>query len=97
LSQTDSDVPTLARIALQRLGEELELSHLDQVGDDFDIFAALDSFAIVELLMTTESVLEEATGSYFPLANEKIFDAENSPLQSFDRWVAHIEEQRARA
>lgn len=97
MSQTDSDARSLARVALKRLADELELDQINDIEGDFDIFEAIDSFAIVELLMITESVLEEATGSYIPLANEKIFDAEHSPLHSFDSWAAHIEEQKARA
>lgn len=97
MSQIDFDARSLARVALKRLADELDLSQLDGIGGDFDIFEAIDSFAIVELLLITESVLEEATGSYIPLANEKIFDAEHSPLHSFNSWTAHIEEQKASA
>lgn len=97
LSQNDPNARSLARAALKRLAEELELDQLGPIDGDFDIFAAIDSFAIVELLMITEAMLEEETGTYVPLANEKIFDAEHSPLHSFDRWAAHIEEQMCRA
>ncbi len=97
MSQTNSNTRSLAHDALKRLADELELAQFDDLDGDFDIFEAIDSFAIVELLMITEAMLEEATGSYIPLANEKIFDAEHSPLHSFDRWSAHIEEQRAGA
>lgn len=97
LSKNEPDVRSLARAALKRLSDELELEQLGAIEDDFDIFEAIDSFAIVELLMITEAMLEEEGGTYVPLANEKIFDAEHSPLHSFERWAAHIEEQRCRA
>jgi hypothetical protein len=97
LSATDTTSRSIARRGIERVAEELEIEALAAIGDDFDVFGAIDSFAVVELLMTTEALLEEAAGRYVPLADEKIFDAEHTPLRSFERWAAYIEEQRQSA
>ena len=95
---TDSSTETIVRNALAQTGEELGLKHL--VADlpaDFDIMESISSFAAVELLMATETAIEEVTGSYVPLADENLFDAQKSPFRRLDSWIAFVEEQRANA
>lgn len=94
MSATDTTSGYIARAAIDRVADELRIDALSGISGDFDIFEAVDSFAIVELLMTTETLLEDAGGAYVPLADEKIFDAGHSPLRSLDRWIAYIEERR---
>ncbi|TXN75950.1 hypothetical protein FV228_01995 [Methylobacterium sp. WL18] len=76
---------TLARLA-QMWGRP---EFMDPAAED-DLFSHLDSFAIVELLMETESEIERAVGRYVPLASESILDAEKSPLLRFQGWTDYV-------
>ena len=63
--------------------------------EDLNILDAVDSMAIVELLLETESLLEEHTGEYIPLADDTIFDASASPLRRWSDWVAFVQRRHA--
>jgi hypothetical protein len=63
---------------------------------DSDLFSAMDSFAVVDLLLETEALLERAAGRYIALGDERVFDALQSPLRRWSDWVAHVEACRAR-
>ena len=95
MSDIDASSRSVALAAIERVAAELELEPLKDIVGDYDIFAAIDSFAIVELLMTTEAQLEEVTGTYVPLADEKIFDAEHSPLRSSRASINYTKPTRA--
>jgi len=77
--------------ALRRVNENVRSPQLESVGPETNVFDAVDSMAIVDLLLETESLLEEKTGDYIPLADETIFDASASPLRRWSDWVAHVE------
>ena len=63
---------------------------VDHIDDDTNILETLDSFAVVDVVMETESLLEVALGRYVPLADETIFDAEKSPFRAWHLWRAHV-------
>lgn len=95
---TDTSTEIIVRGALAQTGEELGLDHLvADLPGDFDIMNSISSFAAVELLMATEAAIEEATGSYVPLADENLFDAEKSPFRRLDSWIAFVGDQLANA
>lgn len=83
--------------ALRRVNEHVQAPELESVTPDLDIFDAVDSMAIVDLLLETESLLEEQTGAYVPLADDTIFDASKSPLKRWSDWVAFVERRHADA
>lgn len=83
--------------ALRRVNEHVQSPGLEQVTPDLDIFDAVDSMAIVDLLLETEAILEEQTGVYVPLADDTIFDASKSPLMRWSDWVAFVERRHADA
>jgi hypothetical protein len=82
--------------ALRRVNENVQAPGLDPVGPDTNVFDQVDSMTIVDLLLETESLLEEKTGEYVPLADETIFDASASPLRKWSDWVAHVERHHVR-
>ncbi len=57
-----------------------------------DVYERLDSFAVVELLLETESEIERTVGRYVPLANESILDSTKSPLRRFQGWIDYVAE-----
>lgn len=84
------DIAGLAAAALQQVSTELALPEPIRLSDETDLFAQVDSFTIVDLLLETEQQLEAALGRYVPLGDEAVFDAEKSPLRRWANWVAHI-------
>jgi hypothetical protein len=86
----------LLKEALRRINEDVRSPALEAVGPETDLFDAVDSMVIVDLLLETESLLEEKTGNYVSLADETIFDAGASPLLKWRDWVTHVERCHAR-
>jgi hypothetical protein len=77
--------------ALATVIENLETNAPIELDTATNIFDAIDSFAIVDLLLETEARIESAYGRYVPLADESIFDAEKSPLKNWSAWNAYVE------
>jgi hypothetical protein len=63
---------------------------LADLGTDGDLFDQIDSFAVVELLLLTETEVETALGRYVPLADEKVLDASQSPLLRLSSWIEYV-------
>ncbi len=82
----------IVRRVLAELSSEWSRPELADLALDYDLFAEIDSFAIVELLLQTEAEVESATGTYLPLADESVLDADKSPLRDLRRWVAYVAE-----
>jgi acyl carrier protein len=87
-----SPIEAAVRTTIDRLSATWGKPELAAPGAETDLFEALDSFAIVELLMETESEVERSIGRYVPLANEKILDSALSPLRQYRDWVAYVVE-----
>lgn len=62
----------------------------DQVNWDFNIFDAVDSFSLVNILLETELAVENLSGKYTPLASELLFDALKSPFLKWSDWVDYV-------
>lgn len=58
---------------------------------DTNLFEIVDSFAIVGVLLESESAIEENFGQYIPLADETIFDASKSPFLCWKDWVDYVQ------
>jgi hypothetical protein len=84
------DIEAVLREALRRVNEETKCDALEAVCAETNIFDAVDSMTIVDLLLESESLLEAETGEYVALAGESIFDAEHSPLRRWGDWVAYV-------
>jgi hypothetical protein len=80
----------LAREAFANLEAEIDLSIDIEIVDSTNLLELLDSMDVVGLIMETEALIEAETQRYVPLANDKSFDADGSPLRSFGSWVAYI-------
>lgn len=85
------DVARIAGEALKSVLENVETDTPVELNDGTNIFDAVDSFAIVDLLLETEGRIEQEIGRYVPLADETIFDAEKTPLKNWSTWVAYVE------
>lgn len=85
------DVARITGEALMSVLENVETDTPVELNDAANIFDAVDSFAIVDLLLETEGRIEQEIGRYVPLADETIFDAEKTPLKNWSTWVAYVE------
>lgn len=90
-----AEAERIARRALEELGTEWSHGKFHEASGHFDLFAAVDSFALVELILRTEAIIESERGRYIPLADEKIMDAQETPLRSIDRWIDHVAQAMA--
>jgi hypothetical protein len=63
---------------------------IDTISEDFDIFNAIDSFALVDYILEVESELENYTGKYISISDDFTFDSINSPLINWSLWVDYI-------
>jgi hypothetical protein len=85
------DISQITSDSLAAILENVETKAPIELNASANIFDAVDSFAIVDLLLETEGRIEAAYGRYIPLADETIFDAEKSPLKNWLAWNAHVE------
>ena len=83
-------VEAAAQATLTRLVETWGRAELENLGPEDDLFDRLDSFAVVELLLETESEIEKITGRYVPLADESILDSARSPLRRLQGWYDYV-------
>ena len=89
------ELAQIREVALQafvNLKDELEVTIDIEIVDATNVLELLDSMDIVSLIMETEGLVEARLGRYIALANESTFDADGSPLLSFDTWVDYIKE-----
>lgn len=94
-SRTES-AAAAARATLARLVDTWGRPELGALGPEDDLFEKVDSFAVVELLLETESEVEKAVGRYVPLADESILDSTRSPLRRIQSWFDYVAEAVAR-
>jgi hypothetical protein len=87
-----TDVANITSDALAAVLENLDLDTPIELDGSTNIIDAVDSFAIVDLLLETEGRIESAIGRYVPLADESIFDAEKSPLKKWSAWNVYVEQ-----
>ena len=85
-----------ARTTLDRLIETWGRPELSALGPEDDLFDKIDSFAVVELLLETESAVEKTVGRYVPLADESILDSTRSPLRRLQGWFDYVADAVAR-
>jgi hypothetical protein len=90
-----ADLPLLLGQALDRATAGLTIPAIRTLTPETNVFEALDSLTIVNLLLETEILLETATGNYVTLADETIFDASKSPLIKWSRWIEFVEARHA--
>lgn len=85
-----TEINALMLNVFANLKDELNIDIQEEIIDSTNIFEILDSMDVVNLIMETESLLEQELGFYIPLANEETFDAERSPLLSYKQWLHFI-------
>jgi acyl carrier protein len=79
-------VEAAARATFARLVETWGRPDLENLGPEDDVYERLDSFAVVELLLETESEIDRTIG------NESILDSTKSPLRRFQDWIDYVAE-----
>ncbi|WP_257550896.1 hypothetical protein [Sphingopyxis sp. DBS4] len=90
-----TDISQVLDDSLRQILAGLELETPIEVNASANILDAVDSFAIVDLLLETEGRIEQVIGRYVPLADETIFDAEKSPLRKWANWTIYVEKRIA--
>jgi hypothetical protein len=90
-----TDISRVLDDSLHQILAGLELEKPIELSASTNILDAIDSFAIVDLLLETEGRIEQAIGRYVPLADETIFDAEKSPLRNWADWSVYVEKRIA--
>ncbi|GJE53366.1 hypothetical protein GOFOIKOB_6445 [Methylobacterium tardum] len=91
-SSRSESAAAAARATLDRLVDTWGRPELGALGPEDDLFDKIDSFAVVELLLETESEVEKAVGRYVPLADESILDSTRSPLRRIQSWFDYVAE-----
>ena len=91
-SSRSESAAAAARATLDRLVDTWGRPELGALGLEDDLFDKIDSFAVVELLLETESEVEKAVGRYVPLADESILDSTRSPLRRIQSWFDYVAE-----
>jgi D-alanine--poly(phosphoribitol) ligase subunit 2 len=51
----------------------------------------LDSLGLVNLITSIEEGIEELTGNYIPIADERAFSLESSPFKTIETLASYIE------
>jgi len=95
-SSRNEGAAAAARTTLDRLIETWGRPELSALGPEDDLFDKIDSFAVVELLLETESEVEKTVGRYVPLADESILDSTRSPLRRLQGWFDYVADAVAR-
>lgn len=95
-SPSEYAAATAARTTLDRLVKTWGRPELSGLGPEDDLYERIDSFAVVELLLETESEVENAVGRYVPLADESILDSTRSPLRRLQGWFDYVAQAVAR-
>jgi acyl carrier protein len=86
-----SEISKITSEALAAVLENMDGGESIRLDSSTNVFDAVDSFGIVDLLLETEERIEAAFGRYVPLADETLFDAEKSPLKNWSVWNAYVE------
>jgi hypothetical protein len=89
------ELETWLKEALARVNENVQSPAFENVTADTNVFDAVDSFTIVDLLLETETLLEQKNGRYVALAGDTIFDATKTPLKRWSDWVKYVESRHA--
>ena len=80
------DMEEVALISLKETAKRFEYDLSLEISDDLELLNILDSVMIVDLLLETETRLENELGRYVPLADENTFNVEKSSLVSWGEW-----------
>lgn len=81
-----------ARTTFERLVSTWGRTELIGLGPEDDLFERIDSFAVVELLLETETEIEKVIGRYVPIADESILDSTRSPMRRLQGWFDYVAE-----
>jgi acyl carrier protein len=68
--------------AIATINEELQIDALKTLEDDTPLFELLDSLGTLDLILELESVLEEETGRYIAVADEKSMNKDKTPFKT---------------
>lgn len=80
--------------AIDEINEDLEEGEKVEKSEDTIIFAdgsSLDSLGLVNLITIIEQKIEEETGEYITIADERALSMESSPFQTVKTLKDYIE------
>lgn len=75
------------------VNEEAGEEALESIDDDTELFDILDSMAILDLILEIENLLQDKTGRYVQIANDKVMDIEQTPFKTFATLCRYVEEK----
>ena len=89
---TKNEIIEIVFNAIEDINQENGIEILKEMNTKlFGTDSELDSILLVNLIVSIEENIEELSGEYMPIADEKAFSLEESPFKSIGTLVDHIE------
>ncbi len=79
--------------AIKNINEDLQISSLESIEDNTKIFDAIDSVAVLDLVLEIEDLLQEKTGRYIQIADEKTMDSTQTSFKTFATLLCGVQEK----
>ena len=79
--------------SIKKINKNLKNKDLEEVSDSDDLFAKLDSMAILDLVLEIESSIEQHYGYYLQIADDTIMDQDKSPFRTIEKLVIFLEKR----
>lgn len=89
---TKNDIVEIIFKSIEDINKENDIEVLKDLETKlFGSDSELDSILLVNLIVSVEESIEELSGEYIPIADERAFSLEESPFKSIETLVDHIE------
>jgi len=90
--KTKNEILEIIFKSIDKINEQND-THIEKAAETklFDIDSELDSVGLVNLITSIEENIEEITGNYIPIADERAFSLESSPFRTVDTLADYIE------
>ncbi|WP_292654783.1 hypothetical protein [Nitratifractor sp.] len=79
--------------AIAAVNEDLGSEELENPTPGTPLFEALDSMAVLDLILELEAKLQERYGRYIQIADEKSMDPALTPFKTVQSATEHIEKR----
>ena len=89
---TKNDIIEIIFKSIEDINKENDIEILKDLETKlFGPDSELDSILLVNLIVSVEENIEELSGEYIPIADERAFSLDESPFKSIETLVDHIE------
>ena len=79
--------------AITIINKDAEVEALKNIDDNTRLFELLDSMSILDLILEIENLLQDQTGHYIQIANDKVMDIEKTPFKTFSSLCKYLEDK----